>query len=194
MQDEGGKTAFAESREIVQSRDLTLAEAKALTKAVTQRYVRGLKRDFWYRAAMIAHCGAMGVIVASALMLSYWFRCCSPRPFWWVIVGVLFYFGGAIVYRVRFVHGVAQANRSASPMGTRHVIESRGYTIERDGQHTFIPWHRIIEIDNHPGLLLASTSAVHFWPITAAAFAGQDAHGFCAELERRWNAARVLSA
>lgn len=181
---------FAQSREIVQSRDMTLAEAKTLTRAVTQKYMRNLRRDIWYHAALFIHSIGMVTLLISALQLAYLYRCCSPAVFWFVTVTALLFIGGTAVYYMRHFRGIANINRTASPAGSRHFIDAQGYTISLNEQRVFIPWHRIEEIDRKPDLFLTGTSAVHFWPIPFDAFANQDVAGFCAELEQRWNAAR----
>lgn len=190
MQGESGETALAPSREIVQTRDMTLAEAKVLTRAMTQKYMRNLKRDIWYRAALIIHSAGMVVLLISALQLAYFYRCCSPSVFWFVTITTLLFIGGTAVYYMRYFRGIAKINRTASPAGSRHFIDAQGYTISLNEQRIFIPWHRIEEVDRKPDLFLTGTSEVHFWPITFAAFADQDVASFCTELEQRWNAAR----
>lgn len=179
------------TREIVQARDLTLREATTLTKLVTRKHVRGLNRDLWFLGARIAHCGALGVLVASAVILSDRFRCCSPEVFRYVMIAAALYIGGALVCRMRYMRGFALLNKSAYPAGTRHFIEANGYGVERNGQRSFIPWRCIVEIDRQPGLFLIATSPAHFWPTATTAIADQDVDGFCTELERRWKQARA---
>ena len=174
----------------MQSRDLTLAEAKTLTKEVTRRYVRGLRQDFWFRLAMTLYCGALGVVGGIALTLSYGARLFAPEVIWWTGIAVVAYFVGASAYRARYIRFIADANRSASPAGTRHAIDDRGYTIVHGGTVIFIPWSGIFDLEHLPALFLTATSRVQFWAITPAAFEGQDVDAFWAELERRWKAAR----
>jgi hypothetical protein len=193
MRSEGDDTSFM-PREIVQSRDITLAEAKVLTRVITRKYMRNLKRDIWFRLALIAHCFGMAMLAVGALQLSYLYRCCSPTIFQLVVAATVLYIGGMIVYHLRYLRGIGLLNKSASPAGSRHLIDAQGYSIARGGQRTFIPWHAIVEIDPRPGLFLTATSAVHFWPITKAAFADQDVDGFCVKLQRRWSAARERAA
>lgn len=182
-----------ERREVIETRGLTPEEAMALTRAVTQRYVRGLKRDPLYWAAVLASSIALGALVSLAVMLSYQFRCCEPNLFWISIVAACALVIGASFFQRRYFRFIAAANRESLPGGGRHAIDSAGYTIARHGQVTFLPWHRIADIETLPNLVLVATSRVTFWPIVTAAFAGQDVAGFCAELERRWSAARGAS-
>ena len=190
MRGESGETVSPSSRALVQSRDMTLAEAKSLTRAVTRKYVRNLQRDIWYRIGLMAQCVGMVMLAVSALELGYLYRCCSPKVFWFVIGATALFVGGAVVYHVRHLRGVAQINKSTSPAGTRHLVDAQGYTIERNGQRIFTPWRRVEDVDRRPGLMLIGTSPIHFWPITLTAFAEQDVDGFCAELEQRWKQTR----
>lgn len=193
-EEDGGPAAGGGApSEIVQSRDLTMAEGMALTRAVIRRYGRGLGWDFWYWVAIVGHFGGVFVLADLATKLSYWARCCDPSFVWWSNIAVASYIVGGFLYWVRYFRFIADANRSASPAGTRHVIDDRGYRIEQGDTVSIMPWAAILDVERLPTLLLTATSRVQFRAIIPAAFENQDAAGFSAELERRWKAAKGVA-
>lgn len=178
------------SRAITQTRDMTLAEALVLTKAVNKAVMAGFKRDRWYLPIMLSFGVALGALAAIAISLSAAFRCCDPRPFWVTVVALPAFVIGSFLYQHRLLASLAKANKLHWPAGTRHAIDETGYSAGHDGQQTLLPWRCIVGLERKAGLLLLRTSTVHFWAIAPEACEGQDAEGFCAEFERRWNAAR----
>lgn len=178
------------SRAITQTRDMSQAEALVLTKAVNKAVMASFKRDPWYYPALLPRCIALGALLSVAIFLGQAYRCCDPRPYWITVVALPVFLGGTLLFYRRYLSHVARANRAGIPSGSRHAIDESGYTLSRDGQVSFIPWHRMLGIQRKAGLLLLRTSPVHFWAIAPEACEGQDAEGFCAEFERRWNAAR----
>ena len=183
-----GAASGAATLAIVQSRDLTMAEAKALTRAVTLRYLRGPRRDFWYQLARFLSCGGLGVVMAIAIVLSYSARYFAPLLIWLAGIAIAACFVGAFAHRARHVRFIADANRTASPAGTRHAIDDRGYTVAHGGMIIFIPWSGILDLERLPDVFLTATSRVQFWAIIPAAFESQDVDAFWSELDRRWHA------
>lgn len=176
--------------EIRQTRDLTLAEGKAITKLATQYHLRGFRRDFWHWPLRVLLCLAFGAVIAGFFFLNEMLRCCGRDSTWWMIGVLLFYSAACIAYRRRYLRFIALGNRATSGAGTRHLLDDAGYTIARAAQTTSLSWRGIASVERGPALAMIATSPVHCWPVVKAAFADQDVDGFFAELERRWKQAR----
>jgi hypothetical protein len=75
-------------------------------------------------------------------------------------------------------------------MGDRYALDDRGIrTTTPDGEHLLL-WQGIAQVANgeHRCVILTKSSGAAF--VVKAAFERQDADGFCAELQRRWQHAR----
>ena len=176
--------------EIVQSRDLTLAEAKTLTKFAARYHMRHVQRDPWHWPLRLFLALAFGLMAADSLFFNELLRCSGRDYSLWIIAIMLLFFTASLSYRSRYLRFIALSNKSTSRAGTRHNLDGMGYTIARDGHATVLSWRGIAAVESTPALAMVATSPVHCWPIVKAAFEGQDVDAFWAELERRWKAAR----
>lgn len=191
-EEDGGPAATggAAPLEIVQSRDLTLAEAKAITRFASRYHLRSFQRDPWHWPLRLFLALAFGLLAADSLFFNELLRCSGRDYSFWIIAVMLLFFTASLSYRSRYLRFIALGNKTTTRAGTRHSLDGMGYTIARDSQATTLSWHGIAAVENNPALAMVATSPVHCWPIVKAAFERQDVDAFWAELERRWKAAK----
>ena len=192
MQGNSGETASAPSREIVQARDLTPVEEMSLTKAVLRLQdiasIRAHDKVYWIASAVFAAGVGAAVFAFAGFVDSV--RCLGVHfPLWGLLAAII----AAVAYmtmwhRTQLKKAGGRARHYQA--GTRFSMDDGGMSIAVPSMLTYLPWHGMTALDLDGEFFLIQLSSGHVTGLSKTSFANQDVEGFCAELQRRWHAAR----
>jgi hypothetical protein len=179
--------------ELYQTRNLVSAELKAVERDWSSMLQTSLSGDGWYRALGYLVYGFIGFLILSiAMAVPALDSEHSHLPIQLAIA-----LAGTIAcwiaadFRARNIQRRLYWDRYRE--GDRYLLDERGVQITSPMARHAIFWDGITNMaDNGQRLvILIGKSGALF--LVHAAFTGQDAKGFCAELMRRWQAHRASS-
>jgi len=172
--------------EIVQTRDLTLGEAKRMSHFADYALFRAARRDPLYRIFRLAGCG--GLVVGCATLVGFLISEASAAFPTWSLLALLI---GAAAYRAtssRTRRTIAQANHELHRAGTRYRLTDDGLDIDSNDISAHFAWRSMQALADYKPNLLVYIGLVQVAVLPKAACENQDVEGFCAELSRRWQA------
>lgn len=170
--------------EVVQTRELTRAEARKIDSAAWRvsspyRYYAS-EAAFWVSSA-----GILLTVVAFILFLNRAAPLGVSYPLW----GVLGFVVGGLSFLLSLIIAeplTADVRRQRFRSGTRYTIRSNGLVVIVNDIRTFYPWRSLQRLCLVGPYFLAYLSGLDAIILVRAAFEHQDIDGFCAELQRRW--------
>ncbi|MEZ5830835.1 MAG: hypothetical protein R3D05_06610 [Dongiaceae bacterium] len=176
--------------ELRQTRDLTKAEIRQLSRMSSVSVMRACSRDplFWASLCVIVVGGATVFKAIKRYMFLAW--CAGvffPR---WAEAVLLLALGSFLVMSVRMRNVAASSIGHLCKAGTRYAIREDGLAIEMPDAASFLPWRGMKKLKWNDWSLSIQLTDIQSVVIPNGPFEGQDVEAFCAELERRWWAAR----
>jgi hypothetical protein len=177
--------------ELHQTRNLVPAELKAVERDWSSMLRTNLDGDGWYRALGYMVYGFIGFLILSIAMAVPALdseQSHLPIQLAVALVGTVACWIAADI-RARNIQRRLYWDRYRQ--GDRFLLDERGVQITSSMARHEIFWDGITDMANNGQrlVILIGRSGALF--LVHAAFAGQDAEGFCAELMRRWHAHRA---
>lgn len=174
-----------------QTRDITLSEAKHITKT-TLRVISPGWRDA-YGVYWLLRFGAFLVVIYACISFLYGVGKAARDFPTYGQVAILLLIWFHILLRERWRTLISVRNQEIHRAGTRYAIDRDGLTVEENGIWTFLPWRRIDRVWMTHAMCFALFDHKMLC-IPVPAFADQDAAGFVVEFKWRWERRDQLQA
>lgn len=177
--------------ELVQSRNASAVEALAIFRAQISGFRRRLAKQRGYRLSSAALCLALPTffVVEYIGIDRDWFS--DMPPLFFAAVTALFFAGAFRLWRRYHYRIYGEIYRDCFKAGRRFRIEESGIVAMESGGVASVPWKAITDIVVDKDSIAIYVSPLQTVSLPKAAFENQDVEGFCAELQRRWQASKT---
>jgi len=184
------ESASAPPTVIVQSRDLSSAEAVQIYKAVVRNAAPAWRRDPIYWALALTRLVALIFAVAFFLRFTQEVNEYGFQYPGWGLVAVVCSAVLPIAAGLRMRHVIAMRARLNHAAGSRYVLTDEGLHVDMAGASFDFRWSCLRGISRSKSLAIIHVLSSQIIAVPKAACENQNVESFFAELERRWQAAK----
>jgi hypothetical protein len=176
--------------QIVQTRDIVRGEAFRMYRAIRRTGTKS-NRALLFRLLLIP--AILGMGSAGSAFLIHFFKTANvgiPFPAWGEVGFVV---GALSLWAIAFCRTRSATNENAEwfKAGNRYAVGDDGVTTTIRDVISFYPWHSLRDLRATGEYVLIFIANMHAVVLVKAAFESQDIEGFCAELQRRWQASKA---